>query len=358
MTTNTSLPWLGASALSATLAVAAGSLAARPSTSGDVPREAPTKLDDATKAAIVGGVSANVQWPAGHPWGQSYDNLRFDIEIDNAFGTPSASVQAYADATKVGYATVSTPGPSHNGRWHARMDWPVPGQKDLQITYVHDGKTYNAEGSSLLPDQYLLPDVKVHTVKFWNATSPSMSTNVSSSISRALVDNHNAAIPDRDTNIDGIFAENCPVSTKTQWRFAGVGTMQISDDCMDMVASGRSNASCRSEFYANYSGDPANVHVVYIKRNQINGWAGAHSKSGSTYSITIRDDWAGNGDLDALLAHELGHTYVGGHVNDTALDNCGNSRTNRNLMCSNVGRIMVGSQCTTARNSSRYQDRN
>jgi len=185
-----------------------------------------------------------------------------------------------------------------------------------------------------------------------------MSTSVSSAISKALVDNLASAIPTRTTNVDGIFAENCPTLTKTQWRFAGVGTMQISDACMDMVASGSTNAGCINEFYSNYQNDPANVHVVYIKRNQISGWAGAHMKSGDSYSITIRDDWESSADLDALLAHELGHTYVGGHTNDDAGSNCGGPRANRNLMCSNVGRIMNATQCNAAESSNRYEDRN
>ncbi|MEL7372092.1 MAG: hypothetical protein AAFN74_24415, partial [Myxococcota bacterium] len=127
---------------------------------------------------------------------------------------------------------------------------------------------------------------------------------------------------------------------------------------MDMVASGSTNAGCINEFYSNYQNDPANVHVVYIKRNQISGWAGAHMKSGDSYSITIRDDWENSADLDALLAHELGHTYVGGHTNDDAGSNCGGSRANRNLMCSNVGRIMNATQCNAAESSNRYEDRN
>jgi hypothetical protein len=125
---------------------------------------------------------------------------------------------------------------------------------------------------------------------------------------------------------------------------------------MDMVAGGVTNSSCMDEFYDYYDTDPASVHVVYIKRNQSNGWAGAHVKSGATYSITIRDDWEGSADLDALLAHELGHTYVGGHTNDTS--DCTVPRVNRNLMCSNVGRVMNAAQCASAAASNRYQDRN
>ncbi len=337
--------------LAATAAVGAVLCAASLDTA---PRSAPTPVRGDALESIVGGVSADVQWPTQGPWYQSYDNLRFDVDIENHFGTPSITMLTYADNSKVGYGTVSTPGPAHLGTYHQRSEWPFPGQKDLQIKYVHDGKTYSADGDASLPDQYLHPSVKVHTIKFWNATSPTMSTFVSSAVSKGLVDNLAAAIPTRNTNMDGIFAENCPTLTKTQWRFAGVGTMQISDDCMDMVASGRSNNSCRNEFYDNYKNDSANVHVVYIKRNQSNGWAGAHLKSGNSYSITIREDWENNSDLDALLAHEVGHTYVGGHTTGT----CGNSRTNRNLMCSNVGRIMNNTQCDAAKNSGRYQDRN
>lgn len=307
---------------------------------------------------IVGGVSTEVLWPTQANWSQSYDNLRFQIAVENHFGEPSASLIAGADGTKVGNAIVATPAPGHTGTWHARMMWPFPGKKQLQLHYVHEGETYATWGEPTLDAQGLLPDVKVHTIKFWNAVSPSMSTSVSTAISRQLVDDLNAALPTRMTNVDGIYAENCGVGTKTQWRFAGVDTMNISDACMDMVASGTTNASCINEFYNHYSGDPDNVHVVYIKSNQGTGWAGAHLISGAAYSITIREDWENNGDLDALLAHELGHTYVGGHTNDQPGVDCSLSRANRNLMCSNVGRVMNATQCTNAENSNRYQDRN
>lgn len=320
--------------------------------------DARTPLSEAELNSVVGGVSADVQWPGGGPWYQSYDNLRFDVDIENHFGTSSITMLTYANNTKVGYGTVSTPAPNHLGSYHQRYDWPFPGQHDLQIKYVHEGEIYDAAGDSSLPGQSLHPDVKVHTIKFWNATSPSMSTSISPSISRGLVDSLAAAIPNRMTNVDGIFAENCATLTKTQWRFAGVGTMEISDDCMDMVASGRSNNSCRGEFYSNYDDDPANVHVVFIKRNQGNGWAGAHLISGNSYSITIRDDWENHADLDALLAHELGHTYIGGHTNEDPSANCGGPRADRNVMCSNVGRIMSAAQCNAAESSNRYQDRN
>lgn len=315
-------------------------------------------IDGAELEAVVGGVSTDVLWPPQANWSQSYDNLRFQIAVENHFGESSASLIAGADGTKVGSAVVATPAPNHTGSWHARMMWPFPGSKQLQLLYVHDGETFATEGEPTLDGQALLPDVKVHTIKFWNAVSPSMSTSVSTNISKALVDNLNAAIPTRMTNVDGIYAESCDVGTKTQWRFVSAGTLNISDACMDMVASGSTNSSCINEFYNNYDDDPANVHVVYIKRNQINGWAGAHSKSGAAYSITIRDDWEGNLNLDALLAHELGHTYIGGHTDELPGVDCSLPRADRNVMCSNVGRVMSSTQCTAAKNSNRYQDRN
>jgi len=305
---------------------------------------------------VIGGVATDVQWPASAPWGQSYDNLRFQIGVTNHFGTPSASIAAYADNSKVGFEVVSTPGANHTGTLHRRFDWKFPGAKDLNLKYVYEGEYYDTLDESTLADQYLLSDVKVHTVKFWNASSPSMSTNVPGSISKPLLDNLAAAIPTRTTNVDGIYAENCPVGTKTQWRYAGIGTATLSDDCIDMFASGSSYNECVDEFDDNYATDPANVHVVWVKSNANSGHAGVHYQLNGDYMITLREDWANNPDLDALLAHELGHIYAGGHTNDT--EDCTLPRTNRNMMCSNVGRVMTATQCTTARNSNLYQDRN
>jgi hypothetical protein len=341
----------------ATLAVA-GPLAVYAVSPSSERVETARAIDGPELEAVVGGVSTDVLWPTQANWSQSYDNLRFQIAVENHFGEPTSTLIAGADGTKAGYATVSTPAPDHTGSWHARMMWPFPGKKQLQLLYVHEGETFATYGESTLDDQGLLPDVKVHTVKFWNAVSPSMSTSVSTDISKGLVDNLNATIPTRMTNVDGIYAENCAVATKTQWRFVSAGTMNISDECMDMVASGSTNGSCINEFYDNYDDDPGNVHVVYIKRNQNNGWAGAHVKNGAAYSITIRDDWEGNANLDALLAHELGHTYVGGHTNDQPGVDCSLPVADRNLMCSNVGRVMNSTQCTTAETSNRYQDQN
>jgi hypothetical protein len=341
----------------ATLAVA-GPLAVYALSPASEPVETARAIDGPELASVVGGVSTDVLWPTQANWSQSYDNLRFQIAVENHYGEPTSSLIAGADGSKVGYATVATPAPNHTGSWHTRMMWPFPGKKQLQLLYVHDGQTFEAYGEPTLNDQGLLPNVKVHTVKFWNAVSPSMSTNVSTAISQGLVDNLNAAIPTRMTNVDGIYAESCDVSTKTQWRFVSAGTMNISDRCMDMVASGSTNASCVNELYSKYSNDPGNVHVVYIKRNEINGWAGAHFKSGAAYSITIRDDWENNADLDALLAHELGHTHMGGHTNGLPGIDCNLPRADRNLMCSNVGRIMNATQCATAEASNRYPDKN
>ncbi|MEO1337163.1 MAG: hypothetical protein AAFV29_16085, partial [Myxococcota bacterium] len=46
-------------------------------------KTAKTPLSATELTSIMGGVSADVQWPASGPWYQSYDNLRFDVDIDN-----------------------------------------------------------------------------------------------------------------------------------------------------------------------------------------------------------------------------------------------------------------------------------
>jgi len=316
----------------------------------------PRTLGSAELARVTGGVATDIQWPGGHPWGQSYDNLRFKVGVTNGFGTPSATISTYADNTKLGLQTVATNGTGNTGLIHRRFDWTFPGQKDFKLKFFYDGQYYTTAGEPTLPNQYLLGGVKVHKVKFWNASSPSMSTSVPSSVARPLVDNYAAAIPDRNTNVDGIYAENCSVGNKTQWRYAGTGTATLSDACIDMNGSGSSYSDCVGEFFDNYSNDPANVHVVWVKSNANAGHAGVHWSVNGEYMITMREDWEAHPDVDALLAHELGHIYIGGHTNGS--EDCTLPRANRNLMCSNVGRVMNSTQCAAAESSNLYQDHN
>jgi len=313
-------------------------------------------LTPAEMRTVTGGVQADVQWPTSNSWAQSYDNLRFDIAVTNGFGTSSANLLMYADSSKIATQTVSTPASGFTGRWHQRVSWPLNGAYDLQIKYVdpNNGSFVNALGTSSRLDQRLLSTIKVHKLQFWNTRSPSKQTNVSAALLSNLVDGTDPAIPDRNTNLDGIFAHSCPSSTKTQWRYFSTIVASVSDACIDMVASGRSNSSCRDEFYQLYDDAPDRVHVVFVKSNERADWAGAHVRVGNSYAITVREDWATNPDLDALLAHALGHNYIG----DDVTSNCSGPRATRNVMCQGLGRVMTSEQCEAARTSTLYPDAN
>lgn len=332
------------------------------------PSSKPFSLTPKRMAQLRGGVEANVTFPSQGNWYQSFDNLRFSANVTNAYGTPTASLLIAADNSKVGSATVSTPSPNFTGTLNTRTIWPFPGKFDMQIQYVDpDGNAIAATGDSLRLDQYLHPDVKVHTIKFWNSTDPSGSvTSIWSTALMAIVDRITAAIPDSTSNtIDGIYAASCPTTTKTQWRYAGLGTINFQANCSNIALTQQSTGSCLpqvciNEVWNRIGNDPANVHVVVVD-NIGCGWAGLHGVDPQgRYMILVEDDAFANEEfITALLAHELGHTYVGGHSDNTPGSNCTNgSRMNRNVMCSNVGRLMTATQCESARTSTRYQDRN
>jgi hypothetical protein len=206
--------------------------------------------------------------------------------------------------------------------------------------------------------------VKVHTIKFWNSTDPSGSnTSLWGSALAAVVDRLTPPIPDSASNtIDGIYASSCPVSTKTQWRYAGLGRINFTANCSNIALLQGPGAClpqvCLDQVWNAIQGDPNNVHVVIVD-NIGCGWAGLHWTSGGKYMIMVEDNSFSNEEFaTALLGHELGHTYAGGHVGADA-GSCGDpTRFTRNLMCSNVGRLMTATQCENARTSNRYVNRN
>jgi hypothetical protein len=235
----------------------------------------------------------------------------------------------------------------------------------LSIRFVDSGgNLVNAAGNSTLASQYLLDTVKVHTIKFWNSSDPSgASTNMWEGALRAVVDRLDPAIPNSASNtIDGLYASSCPVSTKTQWRYAGLGNINFTNNCSNIALLQQSGDCtpdvCRDEIWNRIQNDPNNVHVVIVD-NIGCGWAGLHSRADGKYMILVEDNSFSNEEFaTALLGHELGHTYVGGHV-DSPADACSDpTRFTRNMMCSNTGRLMTATQCDNARLSSRYVDRN
>lgn len=333
------------------------------------PIDKPFSLTAARMAQVRGGVEANVTFPTQGNWYQSFDNLRFAANIKNAYGLDTTSILIAADNIKAGSAIVSTPAPNFTGTLNARTNWPFPGKFDMQIQFVTpEGDVLAAGGDSLRLDQYLHPDVKVHTIKFWNSSDPSgASTSIWATPIQAIVDRLQAVIPNSTSNtIDGLYAASCPTTTKTQWRYAGLGSISFAANCSNISLEQTSSGSCTpstclNEIWNKISGDPANVHVVIVD-NIGCGWAGLHTKSGDKYMILIEDDAFSNEEfVTALLGHELGHTYVGGHYDSTPGANCkdpGVTRFDRNMMCSNVGRLMTSTQCESARTSDSYPDRN
>jgi hypothetical protein len=329
------------------------------------PSKTAMPLPETLMESIKGGVQADVVWPPGAPWGQSYDNLRFQANVISAFGQASTSLFVFADETKVASPIVSTPAPGFSGQMHTRTRWPFPGQRTMSIRFVDSGgNLVNAAGNSTLAAQYLLDTVKVHTIKFWNSSDPSgASTNLWEGALRAVVDRLEPAIPNSSSNtIDGLYASSCPVSTKTQWRYAGLGNINFTNTCSNIALLQSPGACipqvCLDEVWNAIQNDPNNVHVVIVD-NIGCGWAGLHWSSNGKYMILVEDNSFSNEEFaTALLGHELGHTYVGGHVNSAA-DACGDpTRFTRNMMCSNTGRLMTATQCENARVSNRYVDRN
>lgn len=329
---------------------------------------------------------ANIAWPPAGSWNQSYDNLAFDVDITNYPGSNWLPLLLYADAQLVGMQIIATPAPQHVGQFRARTLWPFPGPRDLTLRVLTPEGPVDMVGNSTLPDQGLLPDVKVHNLQFWNLTDPFATVAVPAGQVRPVVDRVNDYLYSHlnDDSIDAIFGQ-CPTDTHTQFRYAGLDNMTINANCVDMTTwSGNSNncgtlyQTCINAIFGQViAADPTLelIHIVFVDNYGSNlcsnaGSGGTHrlvtdydgsdpDPANHGYMILIEDQFPSNPDAFArLLAHEVGHTYLGGHTNNG--DPCPGNPLSRNLRCSNTGRLINAGQCQNAANNTnlRYQDQN
>lgn len=229
---------MGCSAAAATGMALAKPVTLTPPTEASAGIQSPIAVPRSIAAEVVGGAYVDINWPAAHPWRQSYDNLRFDADVDSSPGsTNSTPIYTFADNTKLALTTVSTPAPSYEGRLHRRYLWPVDGYFDATFKYIYGGQLYVADS---LKDQALHPDVHIYTVQFHNLSAGSQSTSVSSSFLSDRVDRMTAGIPSATSStIDGIYGDcgDCGGLDKTQWRLDSVDTVSVSASCSDLNAT-------------------------------------------------------------------------------------------------------------------------
>ncbi len=341
---------------------------------------------DEARVFRVGCVEANIVWPPAGGWTQSYDNLAFGVDVINHAGSESVTILTFADALLVGAQTISTPAPQLQGELRARTLWPFPGTFDVSIRYFTPDGPVDAVGDSILPDQGLFGGVKVHNLQFWNLTDPFATVDVPVGEVRRVVDRVNDYVYSHlnDDSIDAIYGQ-CPTSSHSQFRFAGLGDMTINANCVDMTTwTGSANncgamyQTCINAIFAQVLAADANLtqlHIVFVDNYGSTlcsnaGSSGTHrlitNYNGSDpdpanhgYMILIEDQVTANADFMArLLAHEVGHTYLGGHTNNN--NTCPGTPPTRNLMCRNTGRLINSTQCQSAAANTnlRYQDQN
>jgi len=197
----------------------------------DVAKQRDERLSDEQMQEVEGGLVATVTWPTGANWSQSYDNLAFDVELINTLQTPSVHPMLYADETKVGYASVATPAPDYEGQFARRTMWPYPGYRDLEIRYPYNGQIWTA---GALNNQRLLPDVKVHELRFWNLSdADGDSVSVTDSPINQVVDRLNDyGYSVGDNSVDAVYGQ-CPNNGQAQFRKIGaIQPMFVNDDCV------------------------------------------------------------------------------------------------------------------------------
>jgi hypothetical protein len=163
---------------------------------------------------------------------------------------------------------------------------------------------------------------------------------------------------------------------KTRWRLSTVNTITVDIGCTDIAAvmnsCGCGNLGactaledCFDRFFA-ASGQINNdyAHVYVTDTMGCNADTYRFRTLGNRIFIVASNSTGAwyNEDLGTrILAHELGHGLGLAYV-DHPWSSCDSGQAvNRNLMCSNAGRLLQGSQppqqCANIRNSSGYLDR-
>ncbi len=358
-------------------------------------RLAPQPLSPSEAAAVVGGVSVDITYPANNT-AQTYDNLRFTANVTSLINDDPSYVSLWADATKVGSTTMNFTG-SETRVLDQRVSWPFPGNFDAQFKYFYDDQYWEAEDDSFRSDQRVHSSVKVRPIHFWNVRQGSALPAVSSSFHAARVDSTDVARDNLANNIDGIFAQ-CGGNDRTQFRGNGTsnltpsydppGTYNCSDlgelvtnECSIPAVCGQNNVgscapllSCLEALASaavDFDDDAGYIsaHVFNVESTlcgelgrNITLTAGGVSRSFAIVSAGM----AGNAtNYTKLVAHELTHDTIlhcnedgGAGAGCVPADCSSASASVRNLMCTfGAGRVLTAAQCDMVKNF-RWSDRN
>lgn len=353
----------------------------------------PTALTDEEMRDTVGGVYVNsFQLPPVDNWSQAEDNPQFQLNAMNPYSS-AVTVGLFEGTSKYAVGVVSwTNGASGTVQLRS-ANWPINATKrDVTLKFsAGDSTWYNADGASTRNDAYLNNVLKVGKVRFYNLveTGGGNPTSVGHSLV-SLVDHTATFVYDWHTtaSVDAI-GQQCLQDKRWNYRYETVHTETVPVGCTNFRSGrgcgGTGQPACTSgtgdqcpnwntvfgnmiDARAAADGFTVNnyVHIIFV--NSMSFWSTTTSSYGAADGMApgnngkfvfVRDD-LNAARMAEVIAHEIGHKQGLCHVNEAGCtqgtNDCTQSATERNLMCTFGGRELAGTQCNVTGPNTQFAD--